>query len=269
MNKILKNTVAISGSTGFVGQNLIKYFQENNIRCVPIKRKSFQRKKPSILPKYFCFIHLVGIGVETIDKSFQEINVEITKKAVDICKKSKIKKIIYFSGLGVSKKSTSDYFISKLEAEQIIKNSGLNYTIYRPSYIIGKDDYLTKNIKKQIRKRKILIPGTGSYILQPISINDVCKVVNLSLNSKNFENKTIDLVGPEKLSFKKFIKNSVSQSNISLKNVSIKQSFDYALTDKRFPYGIEDLHILLGNFKGSHKKLEKLSGFKFIKVKKI
>ena len=141
---------------------------------------------------------------------------EISKRAIDICKKSKIKKIIYLSGLGVSKKSTSDYFISKLKAEEIIKNSGLNYTIFRPSYIIGKSDYLTKNIKKQIRKKKILIPGSGDYILQHISINDVCKVVSVALESKNFENKIIDLVGPETISFKKFVKNSISQSNICL-----------------------------------------------------
>jgi len=269
MNKILKNTIAISGSTGFVGGNLIKFFKENNIRHIPIERKSFQRKNPPILSKCFCFIHLIGIGTETNEKNFQEINVEITKKTIDICKKSKIKKIIYLSGLGVSKKSTSDYFISKFRAEEIIKNSGLNYTIFRPSYIIGKNDYLTKNIKKQIRKKKIMIPGTGDYILQPISVNDVCKVISIALESKNFENKIIDLVGPEKISFKKLIKNSISKTDISLHNVSLNQSFDYASNDKAFPYGIEDLNILLGNFQGSHKKLERLSGFKFMKVKRI
>ena len=269
MNKILKDTVAISGSTGFVGRNLIKFFKENNIHHVSIEREYFQRKNPPLISKCFCLVHLVGIGIETNEKDFQEINVEISKRAIDICKKSKIKKIIYLSGLGVSKKSTSDYFISKLKAEEIIKNSGLNYTIFRPSYIIGKRDYLTKNIKKQIRKKKILIPGSGDYILQPISINDVCKVVSVALESKNFENKIIDLVGPETISFKKFVKNSISQSNIVLENVPLKQLHDHALNDKTFPYGIEDLNILLGNFQGNHEKLERLSGFKFMKVKKI
>ena len=105
-----------------------------------------------------------------------------------------IKSIFYFSGLGVSKNSTSRYFISKFKAEQIIINSGLNYTIFRPSYIIGKDDYLTKNVQKQIRKNKIVIPGSGKYIIQPIFINDVCKIVYLAIKSKKFLTNPISWV---------------------------------------------------------------------------
>ena len=105
--------------------------------------------------------------------------------------------------------------------------------------------------------------------MQPISINDVCKVVSVALESKNFENKIIDLVGPETISFKKFVKNSISQSNIALENVPLKQLHDHALNDKTFPYGIEDLNILLGNFVGNHAKLKKLSGFNFTKVRNV
>ena len=151
MVKSLKNVVAISGATGFVGKNLKKHFDHENINYLQVTRQFFRRKKLPVLPHCFCFVHLVGIGNETTENSFEQINVELTKKTIDICKKSKIKKIIYFSGLGVSKTSTSNYFISKFKAEQLVINSGLDYTIFRPSYIIGKDDYLTKNIKEQIR----------------------------------------------------------------------------------------------------------------------
>ena len=68
----------------------------------------------------------------------------MTKKIIKLCKKTKIKKIIYISGLGVTSKSTSAYFISKYKAEQEIIKSGLDYTILRASYIIGKNDSLTK-----------------------------------------------------------------------------------------------------------------------------
>ena len=203
MSKLLKDRIAITGSTGFVGKNLTKFFDKTNKNYVSIKKTSFQRKNIPSFSKCFCMIHLIGIGDETVEKSFDQINVEITKKVIMICKRSKIKKIIYFSGLGASKNSSSKYFSSKFKSEQIIKNSGLDYTIFRPSYIIGRDDYLTKNIQKQIKKKKILIPGTGNYILQPISIVDVCKVINVALDAKNFSKKTVDLIGPKKISFKK------------------------------------------------------------------
>lgn len=269
MNKRVKDKIAISGATGFVGRNLTKYFDRHNTKYTSITRTSFKTEHTQILSKCFCFIHLIGTGSENSETSFQEVNVELTKKAIDICKKSKIKKIIYFSGLGVSKDSTSKYFISKFESEQIIINSGLDYTIFRPSYIIGKDDYLTRNFKKQIRKKKILIPGSGQYVIQPISIIDVCHVVHLALHSKKFAKKIIDLVGPEKISFKQFLKNSITNSNLIIETIPVDKAYDNALVDKKFAYGIEDLNILLGNFVGNHAKLKKLSGFNFTKVRNV
>ena len=269
MVKSLKDIVAISGATGFVGKNLKKYFDHEDINYLQITRSLFKRKKLPIIPQCFCFVHLVGIGNETTKNRFKEINVELTQKTISICKKSKIKKIIYFSGLGVSKTSTSNYFISKFKAEQLIINSGLDYTIFRPSYIIGKDDYLTNNIKAQIKKKILLVPGSGKYFIQPISINDVTKIIGIALSSKKFSNQTIDLVGPEKISFNKFIQNSISKSNIKSVKISLKDAFANVLTDKKFPYGIEDLNILLGNFQGNHEKLKKISGIEFTKIRSV
>ena len=269
MGKPSKKSIAISGTTGFVGKNLIRLLNHNDVEYAILSRTTFQRTRLPKLSKCFCFVHLVGTGIENVEKSFQEVNVELTKKAIDMCKKSKIKKIIYFSGLGVSKNSTSRYFISKFKAEQIIINSGLNYTIFRPSYIIGKDDYLTRNFKKQIRKKKILIPGSGKYNIQPISIQDVCYIVNLASQSRNFSKKIIDLVGPEKISFIQFAKNSALHFNSKIEKIPIKKSFASALTEKKFPYGIEDLNILLGNFEGNFERLRKISKLEFIKIKSI
>lgn len=269
MGNSLKRTIGISGSTGFIGKNLRSYFDKKNISYIRISRTTFQRKNPPLLSKCFCFVHLIGIGAETSEKNFQEINVELAKRAVEICKQSKIKKIIYFSGLGVSKDSKSNYFISKFNAEQVMINSGLDYTIFRPSYIIGQDDYLTTNIQKQIKQKKILIPGSGKYIIQPISINDVCKILHLASNSKIFSKKIIDLVGPEKIQFKQFLENSVSEYNVTIEKISVKKAYYNALSDQKFAYGNEDLNILLGNFQGNYKRLQKLSGIKFTKIKSI
>ena len=269
MSNSLKKIIGVSGATGFVGKNLREYFDQNNTPHIQITRTIFQRKKIPLLPKCFCLVHLIGIGSESGGKNFQEVNIDLTKKAVDICKQSKIKKIIYFSGLGVSKDSKSNYFISKFGSEQIIINSGLDYTIFRPSYIIGKDDYFTLNILKQIRQKRIIIPGSGKYIIQPISIHDVCYVVNLASYSRNFSKKIIDLVGPEKISFIQFAKNSALRFNSKIEKISIKKSFVNALANKKFPYGVEDLNILLGNFEGNFERLRRISKIEFTKIKSI
>jgi len=269
MGMSLKQSVAISGSTGFVGKNLQRFLIKNKVKCTPVLRSFFQETRSLLLSECFCFVHLVGLGNETKNQSFEEVNVKLTKRIIDICKRSKIKKIIYFSGLGVSSKSTSNYFISKFKAERLIIKSGLDYTIFRPSYIIGKDDYLTRNFKKQVQKKEIIIPGTGNYIIQPISINDVCSVVHLAIHSKSFSKKIIDLVGPEKILFKQFVKNSIGNQNTTIKKIPLKKSLIHVLSDKKFPYGNEDLNILFGNFEGNHEKLRKISKIEFTKVTSV
>ena len=100
---------------------------------------------------------------------------------------------------------------------------GLQYTIFRPSYIVGKDDYLTKNISKQISKNQVLIPGSGKFLLQPISIVDVCSSIHVALNSSKFSNKIIDLVGPNKISFENLIKQSIP-NNVKTKKITLESA---------------------------------------------
>jgi len=263
------NRIVVSGAKGFVGKNLRKFLSKNKISSIPISRNHFKKNQFPSLKNASFFVHLAGIGSESIDQdSFVEVNIEITKTVINLCKKNNIKNIIYFSGLGVSKKSRSSYFISKFNAEQLIKKSGLQYTIFRPSYILGVDDYLTKNISKQILKKQILIPGSGNFILQPISIDDVCLCINDALHYSKFLNKTIDLVGPKKLLFQKLIKKSIS-SKIKIKKINLELAYQKALNDTNFEYGVEELNILVGNYVGNHKKLQNLCSFKFKNIESL
>ena len=268
MSAKMINHVAISGAKGFVGKNLRNFLSKNKIRTISISRNHFKKNQFPSLNNTSHFVHLAGIGSESIDQKFEKANIETTKIVINLCKQNNIKNIIYLSGLGVSKKSRSSYFISKFNAEQLIKKSGLHYTIFRPSYILGVDDYLTKNISKQILKKQVLIPGSGKFILQPISIDDVCLCINNTLHSSKFSNKTIDLIGPKKISFQKLIKKSVS-SEIKIKKIDLELAYKKALTDINFEYGVEDLNILVGNYVGNHKKLQNLCNFKFKKIESL
>ena len=261
--------VIISGAKGFVGKNLRKFLSKNKVTIIPLSRNNFKKNRFPSLKNVSHFIHLAGIGSESIDNdSFVNVNVELTKTVINLCKKNNIKNIIYFSGLGVSKNSRSSYFISKFHAEQLIKKSDLQYTIFRPSYILGIDDYLTKNISKQLIKKQILIPGSGKFILQPVLIDDVCSCINIALRSSKFSNKTIDLVGPKKILFRNLIKKSIS-SEIKINKIDLELAYQKALNDINFEYGVEELNILIGNYTGNHKTLQKLCNFKFKNIESL
>ena len=269
---MLKPNIAVTGSTGFIGTHLRKFLYEKNIPVISLVRKDHHRiSEKNItftdlekISKIECdvLVHLIGTGSQTIDSDYELVNVQQTQKAVYLCKKFKIKKIIYVSGLGVSNSTTLGYFISKLKAENLIRNSGLDYTVFRASYIVGSDDPLTQNLDKQIRNGQLIIPGSGKYRLQPISIDDVCKIILIASINKKLSNKTIDLVGPKTISFENYVK-KFNKSRSQIKKISLEQALHAALNNpQKALYGVDDLSIMVGDFVSDHKKLEKLTGLK-------
>ena len=274
----ISTNVAVTGANGFVGKNVRKFLYKNKVRVLGISRKNFgkystetkaqsknllEQRLQKKLKNYDVLVHLIGIGVESSGSTFEEINVNLTKNTIKLCKKSGIKKIIYISGLGVSKNNTSNYFTSKYKAEQEIINSGLDYTIFRASYIIGKTDHLTKSLSKQMKKGVIIIPGSGKYQLQPIFVEDVAKIILKSIVEKNFSKKILDLVGPRKISFEDFVKLFSKNTKVKFKKINLKNAYDEGT------YSSESLDLLIGNYTSDMTQLQKLASIKLTPVEKF
>ena len=273
--------IVVVGASGFVGKNLRKFLHELNLDVLAISRKNFRKhtsevkitstnllepKLQSKLKNYDALIHLIGIGRQTPKSTFEEINLNLTKDVIKICKNVGIKKIIFISGLGVSRNNKSDYFVSKYKAEREIINSGLDYTIFRASYIMGKTDYLTKALSKQMKKGTIVIPGSGKYRLQPIFVLDVAKIILEAILWKKFSKKIIDLVGPQKISFEDFVKLFTKNTSVKIQKINLESAYDEAKRNTRSVYGLESLNILVGDYTSDGKQLKKLSGIKLTTV---
>jgi len=226
--------IVVTGANGFVGKNLRNFLHKNKIKVLGVSRKNFRKyvsevkitstnllepKLQTKLKNYDALIHLIGIGRQSSKSTFEEINLNLTKNVIKACKNAGIKKIIFISGLGVSKNNQSDYFISKYNAEHEIINSGLDYTIFRASYIMGKTDYLTKALSMQMKKGTIIIPGSGKYRLQPIFVLDVAKIILEAILEKKFSKKIIDLVGPQKISFEDFVKLFTKNTSVKIQKI--------------------------------------------------
>jgi len=274
----ISTNVAVTGASGFVGKNVRQFLYKNKVNVLGISRKNFVKHPTEIkiqaknlleqqlqkkLKNYDALVHLIGIGIESSGSTFEEINVNLTKNAIKLCKKSGIKKIIYISGLGVSRDSTSSYFASKYKAEQEIISSGLDYTIFRASYIIGKTDHLTKSLSKQMKKGTIVIPGSGKYRLQPIFVEDIAKIILESILEKKFSNKILDLVGPRKISFEDFVKLFSKNTKVKFKKISLKNAYDEGT------YSSESLDLLIGDYTSDMTQLQKLASIKLTPVEKF
>ena len=277
----ISTRVAVTGANGFVGKNLRNFLHKNKINVLGVSRKNFRKHTSEVkitstnllepklqtkLKNYDVLVHLIGIGRESPKSTFEEINLNLTKNVIKACKNAGIKKIIFISGLGVSKNNQSDYFISKYNAEHEIINSGLDYTIFRASYIMGKTDYLTKALSMQMKKGIISIPGSGKYRLQPIFVLDVAKIILEAILEKKFSKKIIDLVGPQKISFEDFVKLFAKNTRVKIKKINLDDAYDEAKRNTKAVYGLESLNILVGDYTSDGKQLQKLSNVKLTTV---
>ena len=276
--------IVVTGANGFVGKNLRNFLHKNKIKVLGISRKNFRKHTSEVkitstnllepklqtkLKNYDVLVHLIGIGRESPKSTFEEINLNLTKNVIKACKNAGIKKIIFISGLGVSKNNQSDYFISKYSAEREIINSGLDYTIFRASYIMGKTDYLTKALSMQMKKGTISIPGSGKYRLQPIFVLDVAKIILEAILEKKFSKKIIDLVGPQKISFEDFVKLFAKNTRVKIKKINLDDAYDEAKHNMKAVYGLESLNILVGDYTSDGKQLQKLSNVKLTTVREF
>ncbi|MDX1441186.1 MAG: NAD-dependent epimerase/dehydratase family protein [Nitrosopumilaceae archaeon] len=278
------NQFVVTGASGFVAKSIRKFLSDKNIQVIAISRKNFKKfqneikivspnyDEKIILPKIRnanALIHLAGIGKQSVKYNFNQINLEFTKKIINLCLKTTIQKIVFTSGLGVSRTTPLGYFISKYHAETQIIQSGLNYTIFRPSYIVGKDDLFTKFLKKQLRRGKILIPGSGQYSIQPIYINDVCKIIFESILSLKFRNKVLDLVGPESITYEEYVKLFSEKTKTKIFKIDLEKAYYNAISSTNPEFGIDDLNLLIGDFKGNYKKLQSISKIKCESIKDL
>ena len=274
--------VSITGANGFVGRNIGEFLSQNGFNVVNIVRKkkaiasgkiivskSFSEDRlVSGIKNSLALLHFIGKGSQAVNSDYETVNVDTTRNAIRLCKKASVKKIIYISGLGVNQKSTLGYFISKYKAEREIIKSGLDYTILRASYIIGKGDPLSKILYAQMKRGTIVIPGSGNYRIQPIFVKDVAKVVMKSITEKKFSNKILDLVGADTVTYNHFVKDFIRGRRIQIRNIDFEHAYHEAMHNTG-SFGVDDLSILVGNYVSNHKRLERISGIKFTRYKDV
>lgn len=116
-----------------------------------------------------------------------------------------VRRIVHVSITNPSKDSPFAYFRGKAEVEGIVEGSGLSSAIVRPTVIFGKEDILINNIAYILRRLPVFgIPGSGSYRLRPVSVEDVAEIcVRSGLEETD---TVVDAVGPETFTFEELVR---------------------------------------------------------------
>lgn len=223
----MSNTVFLAGATGYIGSNFVRQFSDE-LTIAPIVRRDpvgfpasmwilrfadlASLNIPFAVAQQSVMIHLVGCGREKKLNAIYEGNVITTAYLVQACKRFGIGRIIYISGYGVERPSSSVYYKSRAAAETIIVESGLPYTILRCSYIVGRRDELTPRIIDSARKGKVTIPGDGNYRIQPVLVDDILSIL-YHLVADEIDRTGIHNILGESVSLKKFVTDIAHQIN--------------------------------------------------------
>ncbi len=117
-----------------------------------------------------------------------------------------VKRIVHLSIANPSVDSPLAYYRGKALVERALAEVGVPFAIVRPTWIFGgKPEILANNIAWILRRMPIfLIPGDGSYLVQPIHIDDL---VDICIEAGNAQSDLIlDAAGPEAVSFQELVR---------------------------------------------------------------
>lgn len=148
--------LAVTGGTGFVGQAVLDLCDE---RCLPVEaltRKARDDKHDRVewvignldtMPALErlasgtrAMIHIAGLTNTPDPREFHHANVTGTANVIAAMKHRGLKRLVFVSSLAAREPDLSQYGASKADAEQVVKESGLDWTIVRPPGVYGPRD---------------------------------------------------------------------------------------------------------------------------------
>lgn len=221
--------IFITGGSGFVGKAIIRRLLYDGYHVTTLSRTKSNVPQTlinddrlsihqgditdlgsfiSAVRGHDAIINLVGIIREKQSSgiTFRKVHVDGTRNIVDASLKAGIRRFIQMSALGASENAESEYHKTKWEAEEIVRNSRLDFTIFKPSVIIGENGEFLKMLVDLIRKFKTFpLFNGGTSLMQPIMVDDVADGFVKCIDLKNSIGKTYEVGGLQKYQFRQII----------------------------------------------------------------
>lgn len=217
--------VFVTGGTGFVGNEVVRQLVAQGHEVAALVRSGSESKldmgksdrvkihlgdvtEPDSLPQAMqgcdAVIHLVGIIREFPDKgvTFKRLHVEGSRNVIEAAVAQGIKRYLHMSANGVCLEAKTRYHQTKWQAEQILRDAPLDWTIFRPSLMFGQGGEFVEMLAGLIRKLPVVpVIGDGQYRIQPVSVHQVAETFVKALNLPETIGQIYQLGGSESYTY--------------------------------------------------------------------
>ncbi len=154
--------------------------------------------------------------------------VQNTVTLFDCARKAGVKKIVHISVTHASEDSRLPYYRGKGLQEKALIESGVPYSIVRPTLVFGKEDILVNNIAWLIRKFPVFpIFGSGQYRVQPVFVGDLAAIAVAC--ARDPQTTIVDAIGPETFAFEEFVRLISSKTKPTVRLVRMPPAVGIAL----------------------------------------
>lgn len=235
--------ILLIGHSGYVGNILLHKLSKTTHNIICLSRRVINEiiypnirfeKGDIINPDSYLYllescdaiIYLPGLIREFPEKgiTFEGIHFLGVKYLVDAAVEKGIKRFILMSANGVRENASTGYLRTKYQAEEYLKKSRMDWTIFRPSVIFGYEKIKKKNFINviiELSRFPIFFPviGNGNYRLQPVSLDNLTDAIVMSIDNPLSINKTYHACGKKIYSYNEIV--DILLSVIKKKRVKI------------------------------------------------
>ena len=209
--------IAITGGTGFIGTELAQRLINEGHEVVLLARRD--RSKVEINSARLRFVasdlsnaeivteafaacdavaHCAGINREIGSQTYQRVHVDATANVVAAARQAGVKKMVLMSFLRARPDCGSLYHESKWAAEEIVRASELDYTIFRAGVVYGRGDHMLDHLSHALYTFPVFaMVGLKEKTVRPLAVEDLVEVMRVALVNKRLSRQTIAITGPE------------------------------------------------------------------------
>ena len=207
--------IAITGGTGFIGSHLARRLVAEGHHVVLLGRNRKETSinttfvpgdlsDPVVLADAFAHCeavaHCAGINREIGEQTYRKVHIEGTRNVVNAAQQAGVRKLLLMSFLRARPHCGSAYHESKWAAEEMVRNSGLDYTVIKAGMVYGRGDHMLDHLSHALHTFPIFaMVGFKEKGIRPLAVDDLVEVLFASLIENRLSRRTVAITGAEEL----------------------------------------------------------------------